>query len=779
MANKMLNLCNVWCTKTLLLLFCICSINVLAQREQLIREGLFLDAHNEYIDAISLANQKIIFSAFDEDTHNPSGNSSLWITGGPENNTKMLKNFGKEPDIDFFNNITLSERFFNFNNKIFFNAGSHLDDRINYLYITDGTENGTFRLIDSKVAKSIYAVLNGEIYISNSTELLTSDGTKAGTKKLSISSMSEISNLFTINQHLIIETESAVYSYHDQTQALTFLADKTNPVVATKDYIFFVGKDGDLWKSNGTTQGTTAVINIADGADVRVPKGLMATNKYVAFLSYTDKTKNNTCLWVSDGVTTAPMKDDKGKIVSTDTTGFRPIPTKFDEKIYFQLFNLDDVTLASNNYLYVFHNEIAKAIFLENITGFEGNLYPFKPKVNNKQEYLYGTPEDRFILDGDITIKGFNATTLGRIAQKRILTDTPTSWIKSGNKIYYNKSKNVIASGLYVQSACGFDFSIERPDGSHIGCGKEFIRLNAVISVFNEPQAVYYAWFDNDRSQHANLKAYNPGVYIAHAIDGLCTLTDSITVTKSDSLAVSITGNNSFCSGQNTKLMAISSGVAPYTYQWKNDINTIGSNTNTFTANTAGNYSVIVKDSTGCQGTAPVFFVKQQLLPDVSITKSAGTDIVSGGSTILSVIPSANQTYQWSKNATAISGATSSTYIAKEAGKYSVTVNANGCSTNSEIVIVNLVLANESIIEPILIEVFPNPTDNLIKLRIADPMRKAAQISLFNTQGIIVKSWEMKQYEATLNLSDLPAGQYILKADINNQSTSKKIIKLH
>jgi ELWxxDGT repeat protein len=768
-------------SKILLCLLCICSISGFAQKEKLIRKGLFLDNLYEFTDAISLANQKIIFSAFDNDTHSPSGSSSLWISDGTATGTKILKNFGDDPDINFFNNITLSTRFFSFNNKVFFNAANHLDDSINYLYVTDGTENGTFRLISEKVASSVYAIYNEKLYIGNNNELLSSDGTKAGTQRVAISPSLEIINLFTLNQQLIVETVTGLYAYNDQIRAFTFLADKSNPAVATKGFVFFIGKDGDLWKTNGTTTGTSSVINITDGADVRAPNRLIATNKYVAFLSYTDKTKNSNCLWFSDGNTTVPMKDDKGKIVSTDTTGFIPLPTKFEEKLYFYLYNLDDITLASNNYLYVFNNYTSNAKFLDNITGFEGNLYPFTPKVNNTQEYLFGTPEGRFLGDGDITIKGFKASIDVMQTWTRIKTETQKSWVKSGGKIYFNKSNSDVASGLYTQTACGFDTSIETPDGTHI-CGENPIRLNTKTTIYGTPHAVYNSRWEhkNEPSKNGFYDAYTAGIYIVNVSDGLCTITDSIKITKSDSLLVSIKGKVSFCPGESITLTAIpEAGVAPYTYQWKNSITNIGLNIDTLSVNTVGNYNVFVKDSKGCQGTAPLYAITQKPLPDVRINKSDGTDIVSGSSTTLSVSASANQTYQWFKDATSISGATKNNYTAIEAGKYSVTVNVNGCSASSEIVIVNLILSNEAIKESILIEVFPNPTENLIKLNIIEPLKKAAQISLINTHGIVIKRWEIKQQDNILNLSDMPAGEYILKANINNQSTAKKIIKLH
>jgi ELWxxDGT repeat protein len=764
-----------------ILLLCLCSFQAFAQKEQLLKKKLFLDDPHDAIESITLPNQTTIFGAWDENSHTSFETASgLWITDGTEAGTKMLKSFLKEPGTGFLENITLSTDFFYFNNKVFLNARNHIDDSINFLYVTDGTEKGTIRLVDKAVAKSYYAIYNEKLYISNGTELLTSDGTKAGTRKVSVAALPAITNLFTINQYLIVDTAKELYVYNDKTGTLSLLSGKTEAAVATRDYVFFVGKDGDLWRTDGTLQGTKAVRNIAEGADVLAPKSLMATSRFAVFKSYADKTKEKTCLWISDGNIAEPMKNSSGGIVSTDTTGFMPLPTKFDEKLYFYLNNLDQNTLASNNYLFVFQNGTASAKYLENIRGvYEAQLFPFSPKINTKEEYFYARPENPGWLEGDYTIKGFNASTDSLITLTRIETEGRTSWIKGGNKIYYNKDMQGYEPGLYVKGACGFDATIEAPYGTHI-CGDNSLMLSASIITFGTSQAIYTArWeHENDPPKYRFYRASEAGVYTLHVTDGICTISNSINITKSDSLSVVITSISSLCPGQSIGLKAAAKyGMVPFTYQWKNGANNVGTNEMLFNTNLEGNYSVLVKDSQGCEGKSAVYVVKQEPLPNVQITKNASTDIVSGGSITLSVLAAANQTYQWYEDAVAIAGARSNTYTATKAGKYSVTVSANGCSASSEVVIVNLVLANESTEETVLLQAYPNPTDNLIKLSITEPLKKTAQISLINTKGIVVKKWETKQQENTLNLSDLPAGEYLLKAHINNQSVTKKLIK--
>lgn len=773
-------------SKILLFIFCFCTIQSFAQPERLLKRQVFVDDPHEAIESITLPNKKTIFGAYDENINTSFETaSSLWITDGTEAGTKMLKYFLNEPGTDFLENITKSSRFFHFNNKVFLNAGNHIDERINFLYVTDGTEKGTLRLVDKAVGKSVYAVYNEKLYISDSTKLWTSDGTKAGTKKIPIPAMAGpgITNMFVVNQYLIIETEDYIYSYNDQSDAFGLLSLKTGAAVATNEYVFFVGSDGDLRKTNGAIGGTTSVINIAAGADLISPSELIANSRYIIFEAYADKSKKSTCLWISDGHGTNPLKDNKGSLISTDTTGFTPIRTKFEQKMYFYLTNLDQNTLASNNYLYIVSNASVSlsARFLKNMTGFDGNLFPFTPKVNTKEEYFYGRPEDPGWLEGDYTIKGFTADKDSLINLMVIETERRTSWIKGGDKVYYNKERYGANPGLYVKGLCDLTVKINTPDGTNI-CNGTGVRFSVSVTKAGNPLNDYTLKWGSEPItpvQEPGVISY-PGTYTALVSDNTgCSLSTSVIITKSDNLSVSITGDNSICPGHSTTLTANTlDGTAPYTYQWKNGLNNTGTNANTINANTAANYSVIVKDSKGCQGTSPAYAVTLKPIPDVRITRNGTTDIVSGGSVILSVAQVSNQTYQWFKNSTAISNAKTNSLTVIEAGKYSVTVNASGCIANSEIVTINLILANESIAEPVMVHVFPNPTDNLIKLNILEPLKKAAQISLINANGVLVKKWETRQPDNTLSLSDLPAGQYLLNIDINKQSITKKIIKL-
>jgi len=73
---------------------------------------------------------------------------------------------------------------------------------------------------------------------------------------------------------------------------------------------------------------------------------------------------------------------------------------------------------------------------------------------------------------------------------------------------------------------------------------------------------------------------------------------------------VTIIGDNELCPGEYTLLTAISTDSLVVAYQWNESGNPIsGATDNTYIANTAGAYTVIITNSEGCQGLSPQFDV--------------------------------------------------------------------------------------------------------------------------------------------------------------------------
>ncbi|MDP4207584.1 MAG: immunoglobulin domain-containing protein [Bacteroidota bacterium] len=148
------------------------------------------------------------------------------------------------------------------------------------------------------------------------------------------------------------------------------------------------------------------------------------------------------------------------------------------------------------------------------------------------------------------------------------------------------------------------------------------------------------------------------------------------------------------CFGSPVTFSVTAYGTAPFTYQWKkggSDIPGAASSTYTIPAvsgSDAGNYTVVI---TGVCGNVTSNIATLTVNPATSITtQPASQTLCSGGSATFSVVAggTAPFTYQWKKDGTDISGATSSSYTipsvsSSDAGDYTVSVSGLCGSVNS------------------------------------------------------------------------------------------------
>ncbi len=158
------------------------------------------------------------------------------------------------------------------------------------------------------------------------------------------------------------------------------------------------------------------------------------------------------------------------------------------------------------------------------------------------------------------------------------------------------------------------------------------------------------------------------------------------TVVSSNSITVSILGaapstpnitagsTTTFCQGNNVDLsIPMQSGV---TYQWKRGSTNVGTNTNTYNATVAGNYTVEVSNSCGT-ATSNQVTVTVNSLPNAAINPTIAT-ICAGANQTLTA--SGGGTYAWSNgggsNAAALFSPSTNT-------TYTVTVTSNNCTATA------------------------------------------------------------------------------------------------
>lgn len=175
----------------------------------------------------------------------------------------------------------------------------------------------------------------------------------------------------------------------------------------------------------------------------------------------------------------------------------------------------------------------------------------------------------------------------------------------------------------------------------------------------------------------ANIK---PGASeICNGMDDNC---NSTIDDGADSVTVTPTGTVSVCRG--TLVLIEANTGTGLTYQWKKNGNLISAATaSSYSTNKPGNYTVEITSTAGCTVTSTPTVITNLPSPMATITNIDGTyDLCEDASIRLKANPGAGQTYQWYKDASIISGATSVNYFATAPGSYNVRVTktASGCN---------------------------------------------------------------------------------------------------
>jgi hypothetical protein len=226
----------------------------------------------------------------------------------------------------------------------------------------------------------------------------------------------------------------------------------------------------------------------------------------------------------------------------------------------------------------------------------------------------------------------------------------------------------------------------------------------------------------------------------------------------------------SYCvNGTTAPTATLASGATAGTYSSTTGL-TLNATTGaiTLSSSTPGTYTVtntVAATATNCasSATATVTVAAAPATPTLTTSGTPATGI-----TLTSSAATGNQFYL---NGTAITGATSTSYLINSGtknGSYTVTVtNAAGCSATSAAVTVTVTAATSAQASTAL-TVSPNPTrDGLLTLELSG-FREAVTLTVTNTLGqrvaeSTVASAALGQKQ-TLNLSALPAGMYLLQA---------------
>jgi hypothetical protein len=188
-------------------------------------------------------------------------------------------------------------------------------------------------------------------------------------------------------------------------------------------------------------------------------------------------------------------------------------------------------------------------------------------------------------------------------------------------------------------------------------------------------------WSTGDTTNFITVSPSQTTKYYCTISNGISTCVDSVTISVGV-LDTSIIALDPLQVCSNNGSVRMQAGVAA-SYKWLKDGVVIpGATASIYTALQTGNYRVVVANSVGCTDTSRSLSVSINPLPVGSIQMPVSNIICDGSSIVLTA--SGGDTYQWKLNGANIPGAIDSSYAAKVAGVYTVTlINRANCTAQA------------------------------------------------------------------------------------------------
>jgi ELWxxDGT repeat protein len=175
-----------------------------------------------------------------------TGNEELWTTDGTAQGTKMVKDINPDGPSQMGNIMTIG-------NKMIFVAADNNNWDFD-LFASDGTEGGTVKIADISqswndvLSTQRAAVFGNKVLFCTSTELISTDGTSAGTKTI-----------------LALSQYNPAQGYCELNGNAYFILTDN------------MGKP-KLWMTDGTTSGTRMAFDLAGS-----PQDILSVEKLIAF----------------------------------------------------------------------------------------------------------------------------------------------------------------------------------------------------------------------------------------------------------------------------------------------------------------------------------------------------------------------------------------------------------------------------------------------------------------------------------------------------------------
>ncbi|WP_420155275.1 S8 family serine peptidase [Siphonobacter sp.] len=222
---------------------------------------------------------------------------------------------------------------------------------------------------------------------------------------------------------------------------------------------------------------------------------------------------------------------------------------------------------------------------------------------------------------------------------------------------------------------------------------------------------------------------------------------------------------------QNSSLTLQANTGTGFVYQWYRENQPISGATGaTFTVTQAGNYTVRVSEASGCETTSSPTSVQIQAVSIPTIGREE-----------LKLTSSQAAGYQWYRDGTLITGATSQNYLVGQSGAYTVqTKNAAGCTATSEPTTVTITAITPEQTQ-FLFTLQPNPAQERIRITYQAVGLQQATARMYSSDGKLISTQsvavEGNLYQTDVDVTHWAPGLYLVQISDGQRIVSKRFIK--
>ncbi len=264
-------------------------------------------------------------------------------------------------------------------------------------------------------------------------------------------------------------------------------------------------------------------------------------------------------------------------------------------------------------------------------------------------------------------------------------------------------------------------------------------------------------------------------LYVAQVVNGVESLREPANVRMRANPALTISGRTRLCAGDTTFLTARLADA----YLWSN-----GATTRTIAVTESGNYSVTVTDNTlGCSNTSEVVPIIVDELPTAAFQIAFDSVDIRQNTPIQFTDLSTNAVaWEWNFGNGQTSRNQNPSVLFENLGDYTITLkatSASGCTASAVGTFRLTSLDEESLLPGV--SVFPNPNDGTFEFEIENEEMGTLQLEIATVEGKVVRRVERIKTANRLthrfNLSEFPAGMYILRAQQGSRFSVKRIVK--